>query len=101
MPALAADHVVDAAPTPADAARVLGLIGGYQVSQAIYAAAQLKLSDLIAAGVVTSDELAEHAGAVPDRSEAEFAALLGGAGFTLVEVAQMAAPTSLIEARPV
>ncbi len=36
-----------------------------------------------------------------ERSEDEFAALLGGAGFELVEVAQMAAPTSLIEARPI
>jgi hypothetical protein len=35
-----------------------------------------------------------------ERTEAEFAELLGGAGFRLVEVAQMAAPTSLIEARP-
>ena len=35
-----------------------------------------------------------------ERSEAEFAALLDGAGFRLVEVSQMAAPTSLIEARP-
>jgi predicted O-methyltransferase YrrM len=67
MSALAVDDVAQSAPTPADAAHVLGLIGGYQVSQAVYAAAQLKLPDLIAAGVMTSDELAEHAGAVPDR----------------------------------
>ncbi len=67
MSALAVDDVAQSAPTQADAAHVLGLIGGYQVSQAIYAAAQLKLADLIAAGVVTSDELAKRAGAVPDR----------------------------------
>jgi hypothetical protein len=67
MSALAVDPVGQATPTPADAAHVLGLIGGYQVSQAIYAAAQLKLADLIATGVHTSDELAERAGAVPDR----------------------------------
>jgi predicted O-methyltransferase YrrM len=67
MSALAVDHVGQSAPTPADAAHVLGLIGGYQVSQAIYAVAQLKLADLIAAGTDTSDELAERAGAVPDR----------------------------------
>jgi precorrin-6B methylase 2 len=36
-----------------------------------------------------------------ERSEDEFAALLGRAGLRLVEVAQMAAPTSLIVARPV
>ena len=36
-----------------------------------------------------------------ERSEDEFAALLEGAGFSLAEVAEMAAPTSLIEARPV
>lgn len=36
-----------------------------------------------------------------ERSEDEFAALLDGAGFRLVEVAQMAAPTSLVVARPV
>jgi hypothetical protein len=35
-----------------------------------------------------------------DRTVAVFAELLGGAGFSLEEVAQMAAPTSLIEARP-
>lgn len=67
MSAIAVDHVAPPAATPADAAHVLALIGGYQVSQAIYAAAQLKLADLIAAGVQTSDELAERAGAVPDR----------------------------------
>ncbi len=67
MSAIAVDHAAPHAPTPADAAHVLGLIGGYQVSQAIYAAAQLKLADLIAAGVHTSDELADRAGAVPDR----------------------------------
>jgi O-methyltransferase/methyltransferase family protein len=67
MSALAVDHVGQSAPTPADAAHVLSLIGGYQVSQAIYAAAELKLADLIAAGVVSSDDLAERAHAVPDR----------------------------------
>jgi predicted O-methyltransferase YrrM len=67
MSALAVDHVDQATPTPADAAHVLGLIGGYQVSQAIYAVAQLKLADLIADGVVTSEELAARAGAVSDR----------------------------------
>ena len=36
-----------------------------------------------------------------ERSEDEFAALLGRAGLRLVEAAQMAAPTSLIVARPV
>jgi hypothetical protein len=56
-----------AQPTPADAAHVLGLIGGYQVSQAVYAAAGLKLPDLIAAGVGTSEGLAASTGAVPDR----------------------------------
>ncbi len=67
MSAIAVDHVAPPAPTPADAAHVLALIGGYQVSQAVYAAAQLKLADLIAAGVDTSEELADRAGAVPDR----------------------------------
>jgi predicted O-methyltransferase YrrM len=67
MSALAVDEERNSAPAPADAARVLGLIGGYQVSQAIYAAAQLKLPDLIAAGVDTSEDLAARAGAVPDR----------------------------------
>jgi hypothetical protein len=67
MSAIALDQERPSAPTPADAAHVLGLIGGYQVSQAIYAAAQLKLPDLIAAGIETTDELAERAGAVPDR----------------------------------
>ncbi|HKO28090.1 MAG TPA: methyltransferase dimerization domain-containing protein, partial [Solirubrobacteraceae bacterium] len=67
MSVLEVDHVGAPAPSPADAAHVLGLIGGYQVSQAIYAAAQLKLADLIASGVETSDELAERAGALPDR----------------------------------
>jgi hypothetical protein len=36
-----------------------------------------------------------------ERSEDEFAALLDGAALRLTQVAQMAAPTSLIEARPV
>lgn len=67
MSALAVDHVGQSPPTPADAAHVLGLIGGYQVSQAVYAGARLKLADLIASGIETSDELAERAGAVPDR----------------------------------
>ena len=66
------DHARASAPTPADVGHVLGLIGGYQVSQAIYAAAELKLADLLA-----------------------------GAGFSLVHVSHMAAPTSLIEARRV
>jgi predicted O-methyltransferase YrrM len=67
MSAIAVAQERSSAPTPADAAHVLGLIGGYQISQAIYAAAQLKLADLIAGGVETSDELAARAGAVPDR----------------------------------
>jgi precorrin-6B methylase 2 len=67
MSALAVDPASQATPTPADAAHVLGLIGGYQISQAIYAVAELKLADLIASGVHTSDELAERTGAVPDR----------------------------------
>jgi predicted O-methyltransferase YrrM len=67
MSAVATDPARSAAPTPADAAHVLGLIGGYQVSQAVYAVAELKLADLIASGVQTSDELAAHCGAVPDR----------------------------------
>lgn len=36
-----------------------------------------------------------------ERTQDEFAALLAGAGFRLANVSQMAAPTSLIEARPV
>jgi hypothetical protein len=36
-----------------------------------------------------------------ERTEDEFAALLGHAGFRLSQAAQTAAPTSLIEARPV
>src|SRR4051794_34790054 len=56
-----------AAPTPAEVGRVLGLIGGYQISQAVYTVASLKLADAIAAGANTTEQLAEHAGAVPDR----------------------------------
>jgi Dimerisation domain len=67
MSAVAVDHPRSSAPTPADAAHVLGLIGGYQISQAVYAAAELKLADLIAAGVESSDDLAARCGAVPDR----------------------------------
>jgi predicted O-methyltransferase YrrM len=55
------------APTPADVGHVLSLIGGYQISQAVYTAASLKLADAIAAGANTTEQLAEHAGAVPDR----------------------------------
>jgi O-methyltransferase domain/Dimerisation domain len=54
-------------PTPADAGHVLGLIGGYQISQAVYAAAGLRLADAIAAGDCTSEAIAVRAGAVPDR----------------------------------
>ncbi len=36
-----------------------------------------------------------------ERTEAEFAELLDRAGFRLADVGEMAAPTSLIEARPV
>jgi hypothetical protein len=56
-----------AQPTPADAGHVLGLIGGYQISQAVYAAATLKLADAIAAGDCTSEAIATRAGAIPDR----------------------------------
>jgi hypothetical protein len=65
MSAAAQDAV--APPTPEDAARVLGMIAGYQVSQAIYVAARLKLADLIAEGVDESAAIAGRAGAVPDR----------------------------------
>ncbi|HJS95823.1 MAG TPA: methyltransferase [Solirubrobacteraceae bacterium] len=82
MSVLEVDHVGTPAPTPADAAHVLGLIGGYQVSQAIYAAARLNLADLIAAGVVSSDELAERAGAVPDRVHRLLRSLAGHGLFT-------------------
>jgi O-methyltransferase domain/Dimerisation domain len=54
-------------PTPADAGHVLGLIGGYQISQAVYAAAGLRLADAIAAGDCTSEAIATRAGAVSDR----------------------------------
>ncbi|MEA2479953.1 MAG: hypothetical protein QOJ07_1875 [Thermoleophilaceae bacterium] len=73
MPAVAAatsehSHATDALPpTPADAAHVLGLIGGYQLSQAVYVAARLRLADLIAAGECTTEGLARRTGAVPDR----------------------------------
>src|SRR5689334_9289273 len=56
-----------AAPTPADVGHVLNLIGGYQISQAVYAAAELRLADLIAAGETTTEQLAATTGAVPDR----------------------------------
>jgi Dimerisation domain len=75
----AADHTE---PTPADTARVLGLIGGYQVSQAVYAAAALKLPDLIAAGVDTSDRLAARTGTVPDRVHRLLRSLAGYGLFT-------------------
>jgi ubiquinone/menaquinone biosynthesis C-methylase UbiE len=67
MSTLAVDRIGQSAPAPADVGHVLGLIGGYQVSQAVYAAAALKLPDLINAGVDTSDDLAAQANAVPDR----------------------------------
>lgn len=41
------------------------LIQGYQVSQAIYVAAELKLADLLKAGPKTSEELAELTGTNP------------------------------------
>jgi hypothetical protein len=50
-----------------------------------------KLLDLTMIAMLTAHERCEH----------EFAALLDGAGFRPVGVAHMAAPTSLIEARPV
>jgi hypothetical protein len=56
-----------AAPTPTDVGHVLGLIGGYQISQAVYTVASLRLADLIAAGENTTEKLAAAAGAVPDR----------------------------------
>ena len=70
------------APTPADTAHVLGLIGGYQVSQAVYAAAALKLPDLVAAGVDTSDSLATRTGTVPDRVHRLLRSLAGYGFFT-------------------
>ena len=75
----AADHTE---PTPADTAHVLGLIGGYQVSQAVYTAAALRLPDLIAAGVDTSDRLAARTGAVPDRVHRLLRSLAGYGLFT-------------------
>jgi hypothetical protein len=59
---------MEAEPTPADAGHVLGLIGGYQISQAVRAAASLRLADTVAAGACTSEEIAGRAGAVPDRT---------------------------------
>src|SRR5437763_1859400 len=56
-----------AAPTPADVGHVLGLIGGYQISQAVYTVASLKLADAITAGANSTEQLADRAGAVPDR----------------------------------
>ena len=55
------------APTPADVGHVLGLIGGYQISQAVYTVASLRLADLVAAGENTTEQLAAAAGAVPER----------------------------------
>jgi len=61
-------HALQAdAACAADAAHVLDLIGGYQISQAVYTAAALKLPDLIATGVDTSESLAARTGTVPDR----------------------------------
>lgn len=69
-------------PAPADTAHVLGLIGGYQVSPTVYAAAALKLPDIIAAGVDTSDSLAARTGAVPARIHRLLRSLVGYGLFT-------------------
>lgn len=47
--------------------RLLQMLGGYQVSKALYVVAKLGVADLIAAGVDTSEELAARTGAVPQR----------------------------------
>jgi hypothetical protein len=65
---IAVDHAAASPPpSPAEVGHVLGLIGGYQISQAIHAAATLKLADHIAGGINTSDDLAHAVDAVPDR----------------------------------
>lgn len=46
---------------------MIHLVGGYQISQAIYVAAKLGIADLIAAGVTSSEELGAATGAVPQR----------------------------------
>jgi len=48
------------------AARLLRLVNGYQVSQAIHVAASLGIADLLADGPRTSDELAQAATADAD-----------------------------------
>jgi hypothetical protein len=51
----------------ADTEHVIGLIGGYKISQAVYTAARQRLADLIASGEQTSQALAKRTGAIPDR----------------------------------
>jgi hypothetical protein len=41
------------------------MLGGYQVSKALYVVAKLGVADLIAAGVDTSEELAARTGGYP------------------------------------
>jgi SAM-dependent methyltransferase len=54
----------DTIPPPV---QMIHLVGGYQISQAVYVVAKLGVADLIADGVTTSDELAAATGAVPQR----------------------------------
>ena len=76
---------------------LIGLINGYQVSQAIHVAAVLRIADLLADGARTSDDLAQAAGADADslyrllralvgrgRTRGEYAALFESAGFRFV-----------------
>jgi methyltransferase family protein len=56
---------VDAMPEPVvtPAAALMRLTNGYQVSQAIHVAAELRLADFIGDGPVTADEIAPRVGA--------------------------------------
>jgi hypothetical protein len=48
------------APSPQDFGEIFNLIGGYRISQAIYAVAELGIPDLLAAGPRHCDELARE-----------------------------------------
>ncbi|MGQ0572666.1 MAG: methyltransferase [Pseudonocardia sp.] len=54
----------DTLPPPV---RMIHLIGGYQISQAVHVAATLGIADLVADGVTTSEALGAATGAVPGR----------------------------------
>jgi hypothetical protein len=55
---------IDAVPAPV---QMIGILGGYQVSQATYVAAKLGIADLIAGGTTSTEALAAATGARPER----------------------------------